>query len=270
MAQYTITVYPDGWSYSEGDWNNLGDSFNNSQSSYAYTKTLVQLGQADVIIRFPAVSQIPSYATINSVTLHSVIKAEKKVNLISKLGGDTFDSRYGYTRAVRISDHNNLPYQVSTEKSFTISWTNCDFPITTISKDLLSKGFSFYTVVSNLAVTPQTIQVATFALVITYTIAQYKVVIAADEHGEVAIVLEQGKKVNTNIYEHNSIIRVTATPKEGYRFRQWNDGSLETTRRFTITKAVTYAAHFELDDEVAVVKAGNTLSTKVYLGNTTL
>ena len=47
------------------------------------------------------------------------------------------------------------------------------------------------------------------------------------------------------IVEKDSATTITATPKEHYRFVEWNDGNKEATRKVVATKDETYTAKFE-------------------------
>ena len=46
-------------------------------------------------------------------------------------------------------------------------------------------------------------------------------------------------------YEYGEEVTITATPKTGYKFKQWSDGNTSDTRTITITKDQTLTATFE-------------------------
>jgi hypothetical protein len=47
-------------------------------------------------------------------------------------------------------------------------------------------------------------------------------------------------------YHEGSVIELTATPNEGYRFTGWSDGSTESVRQLTITSNIELTALFEI------------------------
>lgn len=65
----------------------------------------------------------------------------------------------------------------------------------------------------------------------------------------ITISAGQGGIVNTagGIYTEGTLISVTATPNNGYRFLNWSDGSTEPSRSIEITSNVTIIANFELE-----------------------
>ena len=47
-------------------------------------------------------------------------------------------------------------------------------------------------------------------------------------------------------FDYGTVITITAKPKEGYEFLQWDDANTESTRQLTVVKDVTYTAQFAL------------------------
>ncbi len=74
----------------------------------------------------------------------------------------------------------------------------------------------------------------------TWTINQYTLtVLSANE--TMGTVTGGGK------YDYNASHTITATPKTGYKFVQWNDGNENAERSVTVTADVTYTATFDYD-----------------------
>ena len=69
--------------------------------------------------------------------------------------------------------------------------------------------------------------------VTTYTID----VISANE--------EQGNVTGSGIYAEGTIITIGAIPRNGYRFKQWDDGNTDNPRTITVTEDHRYIASFE-------------------------
>ena len=78
-------------------------------------------------------------------------------------------------------------------------------------------------------------------------------------------------------YEEGTTATVTATPKSGYRFTKWSDGTTKNPYTFTVTKNVTLTAYFEKEsssstyeitcEEAAAIAASlphNTPTTETY------
>ena len=58
-------------------------------------------------------------------------------------------------------------------------------------------------------------------------------------------------------YIDNSTATLTATPKEGYAFKQWNDGNTDNPRTVTVTGDVAYTAEFAPILHTITVKSNN-------------
>ncbi len=168
MGQHTISIFPSSASTYSGDWSNFSDSYSDSTSTYAHSEDRkIQNGFVRAILRFKG-NSIPSYATINSITFRFVARVEKKGN-----GGvsNTEPCRYGYTTAVNMGSQSSLQYEISSsKKTFGTSWTTNDYTISSVSNSLISNGFSFYICLWNDNIWVQYIQVATFKLIVTYTV----------------------------------------------------------------------------------------------------
>lgn len=166
MGQHTISIFPSSASTYSGDWTNFSDSYSDSTSTYAHSESRkVQLGSVAAILRFSG-NSIPSYATVKSITFRFVARVEKKGE--GSVSNGT-PCRYGYTTAVNIGSQSSLPYVASGTKTFGTSWTTNDFTVTA-SNALRSSGFSFYICLWNDNIWVQYIQVATFKLIVTYTV----------------------------------------------------------------------------------------------------
>ena len=80
---------------------------------------------------------------------------------------------------------------------------------------------------------------------------------------------EMGTVTGGGTYYENTQVTVTATANDGYRFTNWNDGSTEASRTFTVTCDSVFTAYFEVipiytvtvnsnDDEMGTVTGGGT------------
>ena len=56
---------------------------------------------------------------------------------------------------------------------------------------------------------------------------------------------EGGDVTGGGVYDVNTTVTLTAIAKEGYTFKQWNDGETNATREVTVTGNATYVAEFE-------------------------
>lgn len=74
----------------------------------------------------------------------------------------------------------------------------------------------------------------------TYTLA----VLSANE--------TMGTVTGGGTYEEGTSVQIAATAKEGYRFKQWNDGNTDNPRTITVTADATYTASFEATEEPPV------------------
>ena len=89
-------------------------------------------------------------------------------------------------------------------------------------------------------VTPSTMPAANTTYTATWTINQYTLtVLSADE--------AMGTVTGGGTYDYNTAHTITASPKTGYKFVQWNDGNENAERSVTVTADVTYTAMFDYD-----------------------
>ena len=56
---------------------------------------------------------------------------------------------------------------------------------------------------------------------------------------------EQGNVTGGGIYAEGTIITIGAIPRNGYRFKQWDDGNTDNPRIITVTEDLRYIASFE-------------------------
>lgn len=86
-----------------------------------------------------------------------------------------------------------------------------------------------------------------------------------------------GTATGTGTYPAGTAVTISATPKAGCTFVQWNDGVTSPTRSITVTDAITYTAIFEdphVDvtnatiDNIAVYSAGNSIIIENAAGET--
>jgi hypothetical protein len=87
-----------------------------------------------------------------------------------------------------------------------------------------------------------------------------------------------GSITGSGDYTANTTVTMTATPKTGYRFVQWNDGNTNNPRTITLTKDTTFTAIFAISSQITYhvsVTANNTGMGSVtgsgdYAANTTV
>ena len=56
---------------------------------------------------------------------------------------------------------------------------------------------------------------------------------------------EGGTVSGAGVYSYGDTATLTATPNEGYKFKQWSDGVTSESRSFTVTAAASFTAIFE-------------------------
>ena len=67
-----------------------------------------------------------------------------------------------------------------------------------------------------------------------------------------------GSVTGGGTYEEGKTVTLTATPKSGYKFVKWSDGTTKSPYTFTATKNVTLTANFmPLTDGVSVTTTDN-------------
>ena len=77
--------------------------------------------------------------------------------------------------------------------------------------------------------------------------ATYTATFAADQYTLTIVSNDEtmGTVTGSGIYSYGATATLTATPNEGYRFVEWNDGDTNTIRTITVTADATYIATFE-------------------------
>ncbi len=98
-----------------------------------------------------------------------------------------------------------------------------------------------------IAAQTNTVYVTDISIEVNYTPA-YNIRVTANNS-------DYGTVTGGGIYEHGKTVTLTATPKTGYKFVQWNDGNTSATRTITVTGNAAYTATFEkLPSEITDVE----------------
>lgn len=85
---------------------------------------------------------------------------------------------------------------------------------------------------------------------VTYTATFRKVSYAVSASGTncmVSAVVVSGSEVSTGVYEHGTVLNLTATPFAHFHFTKWSDGVTSNPRQVTVTGAATYSAEAAID-----------------------
>jgi hypothetical protein len=69
--------------------------------------------------------------------------------------------------------------------------------------------------------------------------------------------INKGTVVGEGDYTANSTVTIGATPVQGYRFVQWNDGNTQNPRTFTVTRDTTFTAIFDVIEYKVLLSANN-------------
>ena len=75
-----------------------------------------------------------------------------------------------------------------------------------------------------------------FKIIYTYSVPTYTLTVTAGAGGTVS---------GGGTYNNQATATLKATPKSGYKFKQWSDGNTSATRTITVTGNATYTAYFE-------------------------
>ena len=68
---------------------------------------------------------------------------------------------------------------------------------------------------------------------------------------------EHGVVSGAGSYEYGSVVTISATPFECYRFKQWSDGNTNVTREITITDNIELEAIFEVITYTITIESAN-------------
>lgn len=260
MGQHTVSIFPYNASVYTGDWSNFTDSYNDSTSTYAHTEDKkVQLGSVCALLRFSGKS-IPASATVNSITFRFVAKVEKK-------GHGSVSSavpcRYGYTTDVEISSYKSLQYEISSSKTFGTSWTTNDFTLSNVSNNLRSYGLSFYITLWNDNIWVQYIQVATFKLIVTYTVPD---ITYTYKDWDGTVLKTQTVEQGTSPTAPSNPTR-EADAEYTYTFSGWSLSGTTYTAQYTATARAINQIYIG-NNKVDAVYIGNDKVKAVYIGTT--
>lgn len=182
---------------------------------------------------------IPEYATINSATLSfncqkgvtankaniQILIGSTPIHSASKVVG-SLDNKY-YVNNLNIKDY------VSTDVKNS-GYISGDIKISFTSNDTLF-GTTWY--------------INDFTITYDYTPKMHHIVVNNNEGGE---------GHGTGTYTHSTQFTISATPYEGYKFKQWNDGNTDNPRTVIATDSVSYTPTFEsLTHTITVSKSGD-------------
>ena len=87
----------------------------------------------------------------------------------------------------------------------------------------------------------------------TFAIDQHTITVQANNNN-------YGTVSGGGTFDYGSTKTITATPKTGYRFVEWNDGNTYTSRHVTVTGNATYTATFIKDNKAKAVYNDGTLT----------
>lgn len=189
-------------------------------------------------------SYVPAYATITKVKLYvsasmqSSFGSATQVYIRYGFGGTESISKelVGSTKVLGGANQNNIYDYPEGGLDITSYLSNKVAPNVKIKRDYgqyLAFGFS-----SSNFVGKKQYYIKSVKLEITYTIPNYKVSLVASPS-------EGGTVSGEGTYQSGTSVTLTATPKTGYKFVQWNDGNTSATRTITVTGNATYTATFE-------------------------
>ena len=98
----------------------------------------------------------------------------------------------------------------------------------------------------------------TYTAQFTSTVRSYAITAKAGEGGSVS---------GGGTFNYGATATLTATPEEGYRFKQWSDGNTSNPRSISVTGAATYTAEFEADG-VNQIYIGTSQPKAIFIGTT--
>ena len=87
---------------------------------------------------------------------------------------------------------------------------------------------------------PSTMPAANTTYTATWTINQYTLTVESNN-------AEWGTVTGGGDYSYNTSVTIKASPKQGFKFVEWNDGNTNASREVTVTASVTYTATFDYD-----------------------
>lgn len=96
-------------------------------------------------------------------------------------------------------------------------------------------------------------KIKSFTMSVTY-LGYYTLSVSAGTGGTVT---------GSGTYESGTSTTVTATPNNGYKFKQWSDGNTSSTRTITMTGNTTLTAEFELNNKIYI---GTSQPKAIYVG----
>lgn len=166
MAKHTdVGIFHSDVSYYGNDWENLGNTRNDSTSSYATSSAVTFAVGVDVTFRWsPARIQeyIPSGATINGVKLRLVMR-------LSDTGTGQWmyvEHDYDYDKTVSSDFSNRTDLKII----FTDSFATYDAALSTVSNNLISDGLATNIYIANQRFAIRRFHLATVKILVTYTV----------------------------------------------------------------------------------------------------
>lgn len=233
----------------------------NDPSSYGSSRThITESSSMSAILGGYDFSALPSIANIKNIAVYIKTRSTQK--------GVTL-SHYLIKEATSVSNFTDLgdgervlasSTQLSTDNYYSVS-----YPVaaSAITADFLKSG----------ALQSRCRYAVTVSAGSTVALLLYDLYIEVEYELPTFTVTAEGSPVEGGTvtgggtYEHGTTVTLTATPNDGYKFKQWSDGNTANPRTVTVTSNVTYMAEFAFD-KVNKIYVGNSLVKGVYVGNT--
>ena len=223
-----------------------------------------------------------------AIDQHTISVATNNANYGTVSGGGTFD--YNSTKTITATPKTHYHFEqwndgntnasrtitVTGDKTYTATFAIDQFTITVKTNDssmgTVSGGGTFdYNSTKTITATPKAhyhfvqwndgVKTASRQISVTGN-ATYTATFAIDQH---TITVQAnnnnyGTVSGGGTFDYGSTKTITATPKTGYRFVEWNDGNTYTSRHVTVTGNATYTATFIKDNKAKAVYNDGTLT----------
>ena len=139
---------------------------------------------------------------------------------------------------------NNLNYSISAASAYQGSVTIkseeqfCNTTVVTFRADA-ADGYVFKQWSDGISENPRTLTLTQDTTLTAEFEPLMYVVAVLSEDESMGIVSGSGE------YAYNTAVQITATPAEGYQFKQWSDGNADNPRTLTLAQDITLTAEFE-------------------------
>lgn len=143
----------------------------------------------------------------------------------------------------------NNPIPVDRSQSFwiTFSWTGTGYPKSCSDfRGNIDGAWSYSGNQWSNYVTDNDIYLSWFIRgIFSYNPGPYQITVAPDN-------TKHGSTTGTGAYPAGTTVNLTATPKTGYIFKEWNDGITTASRTITVKDVANYIAYFDVDPKADV------------------